>query len=482
MFPQSNDDLADSANLYPTSFSSLLLPTASVNIFRALSSLSRTSLSISNRLSSIHHDSLFVRQMAERYQLPLIANERCGSWYIPPDIKSGSAYFKSTDGHQGQWAFSPRRLNLHVLDIVEKHGGCIIVDSTRRGKSMPDALSKTVPIWCAVMNSLLFGQNCERAGLYTPDEVVSPSEHSQIEARLDTFIEEAKHLHLNLQARRQTFQKPIRPIFVPPTSTLSPASCEDSYYPIICLTASSLASSSTTHPPTYVQGAADDSESWSQGLTPSLFWTHKHQLLSTSEDDLPSLIHSLLVAPPSPASSTDADPATLIHPTQSLYIAPLPSTSPLTTTTTSSSWDAIIVCAPTGPFEQNPTPTTTSPKTQILHLRCPSGKRGSRALRTQWHHVIHFLDALLHDSSSSARPPPRILCTCPSGADLSVGVALVILCRFADGEGVLLSTGRECVVDKTLVRQRLAWITTARPEANPSRETLQAVNVCLMGV
>ncbi|KAL9050600.1 MAG: hypothetical protein Q9206_005023 [Seirophora lacunosa] len=198
MFPQSNDALADSANLYPTSFSSLLLPPASVNISRALSSLSRTSLSISNRLSSIHHDSLFVRQMAERYQLPLIANERCGSWYIPPDIKSGSAYFKSTDGHQGQWAFSPRRLNLHVLNIVEKHGGCIIVDSTRRGKSMPDALSKTVPIWCAVMNSLLFGKNCECAGIYTPDEVVSPSEHSQIEARLDTFIQEAKVPHARL--------------------------------------------------------------------------------------------------------------------------------------------------------------------------------------------------------------------------------------------------------------------------------------------
>ncbi|KAI4178743.1 MAG: hypothetical protein LQ348_005544 [Seirophora lacunosa] len=189
MFPQSNDALADSANLYPTSFSSLLLPPASVNISRALSSLSRTSLSISNRLSSIHHDSLFVRQMAERYQLPLIANERCGSWYIPPDIKSGSAYFKSTDGHQGQWAFSPRRLNLHVLNIVEKHGG---------GKSMPDALSKTVPIWCAVMNSLLFGKNCECAGIYTPDEVVSPSEHSQIEARLDTFIQEAKVPHARL--------------------------------------------------------------------------------------------------------------------------------------------------------------------------------------------------------------------------------------------------------------------------------------------
>ncbi|KAI4141673.1 MAG: hypothetical protein LQ341_003456, partial [Variospora aurantia] len=187
-----NENLVAAADTYPTSISSLLLPAASLNISSAVSSLNRNSLSISNRLSSIYHDWLFVRQIAERYQLPLVANERCGSWYIPPDIKAGSAYFKSTDGHQGQWAFSTRRLNLQVLDIVEKHGGCIIVDSTRRGKSMPDALSKTVPIWCAVMNSLLLGESYESTGIYTAEDVVSPSEHSQIQARLDSFVEEAK--------------------------------------------------------------------------------------------------------------------------------------------------------------------------------------------------------------------------------------------------------------------------------------------------
>ena len=32
-------------------------------------------------------------------------------------------YFKSTDGHTGQWAFSLRRLNLQLIDIVGKHGG-----------------------------------------------------------------------------------------------------------------------------------------------------------------------------------------------------------------------------------------------------------------------------------------------------------------------------------------------------------------------
>lgn len=35
----------------------------------------------------------------------------------------GSAYFKSTDGHAGEWNFSLRRLNLQVLEAVGVYGG-----------------------------------------------------------------------------------------------------------------------------------------------------------------------------------------------------------------------------------------------------------------------------------------------------------------------------------------------------------------------
>ena len=57
---------------------------------------------------------------------------------------------------------------------------------------MPDALSKTVPIWCAVMNRLLFPERVEWHGFYTPEDVVGASEHSQIEARLSRFVEDFK--------------------------------------------------------------------------------------------------------------------------------------------------------------------------------------------------------------------------------------------------------------------------------------------------
>ena len=162
------------------------------NFSSTLSSLKRSALSITNRLNSITNDSAFVTSVATAYDLPLVANERCGSWYIPLDLKAASVYFKSTDGHMGEWAFSLRRLNLQLLDVISQRGGCVIVDSTRRGKSMPDALSKTVPFWCCVINRALFG--AERRGeealnLFTPPNAVSESENAQMERRINGFVQ-----------------------------------------------------------------------------------------------------------------------------------------------------------------------------------------------------------------------------------------------------------------------------------------------------
>jgi tRNA A64-2'-O-ribosylphosphate transferase len=58
-------------------------------------------------------------------QRPLVANERCGSWYIRPCDKAASAYFKSTDGHERAWKFSSRRLNLHLVPLIEQHDGYV---------------------------------------------------------------------------------------------------------------------------------------------------------------------------------------------------------------------------------------------------------------------------------------------------------------------------------------------------------------------
>ncbi len=105
------------------STSALIFPTSSSNFSQILTSLKRSRLSIHARLSSILSDASFVEDISATYALPLIANERCGSWYISPKHKTGSVYFKSTDGHQGQWRCSTRRLNLQLLDIVARYDG-----------------------------------------------------------------------------------------------------------------------------------------------------------------------------------------------------------------------------------------------------------------------------------------------------------------------------------------------------------------------
>lgn len=118
-----------------------------------------------------------------------------------------------------QWDFSLRRANLHLVDFANQNGGFIIVDSTRRGKvslipsliqtsliwpnqRMPDALSKTVPIWCAVINravakrrskestSAVSAEDTWNTNLYCPPNVVSPTEKSQIEAHIDKWADQ----------------------------------------------------------------------------------------------------------------------------------------------------------------------------------------------------------------------------------------------------------------------------------------------------
>lgn len=71
----------------------------------------------------------------------------------------------------------------------------VVVDSTRAGKRIPDALSKTVPIWCAVVNRAIAkrfprGIPSEwETSLFTPTTSVSRQEHHQIEERIDDWAE-----------------------------------------------------------------------------------------------------------------------------------------------------------------------------------------------------------------------------------------------------------------------------------------------------
>ncbi|KAF2074401.1 hypothetical protein CYY_004297 [Polysphondylium violaceum] len=296
--------------------------------------------SLLNRLQSIHHDSRFVdlikqtygqtysissededtdkqqQQQQQSFRLPIVANLRCGAWYY--HSFDATCYFKSTDGHYGNWSFSTNRLNLHLLDIISKHNGCIIIDSTRKGKKYPDSFSRTVPIWACTINRVIHklkqqrkssgnsGGGDQEDGVTWDENLnmpawVSESEKDQIEKLvLDKFSQSLLSCGADLDIYLDKLCKPVRPIWIN-TETIIwsgdhiPNPKQLSFYPIYLVSCSDHRREGDSRYRSYVQGAGDDDEKWAMGLTPSLFWANKDQILCQSADYIDDYIQDLIL-------------------------------------------------------------------------------------------------------------------------------------------------------------------------------------------
>ncbi|GBE80773.1 Uncharacterized protein SCP_0304920 [Sparassis crispa] len=275
----------------------------------AFAYLHKESLDIYNRLHSIEEDVAFVTSVCSSYpHLPVLPNLRCGAWYVDPSTaRREPAYFKSTDGHYGNWSFNLRRPNLHLLQVALSEGGLIIVDSTRSGKRIPDALSKTVPIWCTVVNRAIRSLNPMTqkrqwdTALCCPPGVVSSQEMAQIEERIDGWVD-------SLLASSYVLPDlafPLKPLWITPSTTVLPqvtSAALRNYLPVICVSASRSMSEGLERRRNgfaYVPGSGDDHELWGVGLTPQLFWQHKTVILKAIRSDLPTLVGSLVKESPS---------------------------------------------------------------------------------------------------------------------------------------------------------------------------------------
>jgi tRNA A64-2'-O-ribosylphosphate transferase len=62
-----------------------------------------------------------------------------------------------------------------------------------------------------------------------------------------------------------------------------------------------------------------------------------------------------------------------------------------------------------------------------------------------------------------------------------VGAALAIVCSFVDENGKLDCINRQPTANKVEIKKRLSWIIVSKPDAAPSRATLQSVNSYIMG-
>ncbi|ROW15844.1 hypothetical protein VPNG_02435 [Cytospora leucostoma] len=502
------------------------------NINRILGDLKRSNLSITNRLRSIREDAAFVEGVAAAFggRRPLVANERCGSWYIRPGRKGASAYFKSTDGHTGQWKFSTRRLNLHLLPVIEEHDGIIIVDSTRRGKRMPDSLSKTVPTWCCVLNRVLFPDLDEsHHDLHVPPNVVSDSERSQMLSRVPGFVASFLELKPDLAGLRAQVSKPLRPTWVTQETELGrhmrvgpgPGDDDDdddddtifdSFRPVVCCTSSRrVTGGEMSGHSGYVQGAGDDTENWALDLTPPVFWDNIDLLLSTPEPDLPSLIGTLVAGAasrPNPPGGGDDDdggslPSTVRQLTPYLYVCPLPTPTVSLPSRDEAgvevAWCRVALSSTTTPAE------TWVKAADSMEAGLGKHKAASRNLRVALANICDFVSRFLGpDGKEDGGKRKRVIVADESGGkDLAIGAALALICCcFSDEEGHVLreqvaaggKDGDEAAAaaaaaasaaagvsfNKTMIKVRLGRIMTVMPDANPNRATLQSVNSFLM--
>ncbi|KAK7319947.1 hypothetical protein RJT34_04676 [Clitoria ternatea] len=270
-----------------------------VSIYKAARSIKRRDNSLYNALRSIYNDSIFVGEISELWpQLPLVANLRCGLWYSP-NFHS-TCYFKSTDGHTNNCSFSTSRLNLHLLNLARLKGGCIIVDSTRRGKRFPDSMSKTIPIWTCVLNRAIkdfHDSNDEHAldwdcSLHLP-LWVPQTEKASIEERLEEWTQKLKASGADIASLAACLRKPLRPLWISQKTVIwlneVPHHESWDFTPIILVSASS-STGVSQHRTTsefswnYIPGAGDDEESWARGLTPGLFWKHVYDIINSGPD------------------------------------------------------------------------------------------------------------------------------------------------------------------------------------------------------
>ena len=291
--------------------------------------------SLRNHLLSILKDSEVVSLVSILLpKLPLYANLRNGCWYS--NKFSGTCYFKSTDGHDHQWQFSKTRLNLNVAITAAENSGIIIVDSTRRGKTFPDSMYSTIPIWSSIINKIVFPQRCLafNAPPWMPKSVVSQIVH-EVLPQLEKSISPGL-VDLIRSTLVGKLVSPLRPLWVFPNAdgdlewlgeeseAIFDICCREAPVvtevleevndtsrergpetsdaiectPLVLLSCSgdvSEAVHSSAHSWFYVKGAGDDEEHWSRGLSPSLFWSNIDSILQENNAvQLESLVNEIV--------------------------------------------------------------------------------------------------------------------------------------------------------------------------------------------
>lgn len=434
-------------------------------MYSVVSELRKESLLLYNRLQLIVYDSNYVESLDLPAGVAVVPNERCGLWYVRNHTTS--SYFKLTDGHDNQWKFSQRRLNLHLFDTFRQHAGVAIVDATRKGKLMPDAVSKTIPIWIAVMNCLNphVGYDPSDERLLVTLAEMSGTLHLQMAARIPEFVSEAQRLRLVDPAVFDGMTKPLYPIWVYPGKAVEKV--PEGVYPIYLITASKRVTATrrvTVNESSwyYIQGSGDDHELWAHRvpfLSPRVFWEDIYPEMATetgflgesSEDEFVEMITWIHERRQKGRQPT----ATSLKELEGTHI----SFGKLEDNVDYASLPLAQIVNLSSHLVTN---VPEKPRYPIYNHPLDDGKRGSKQLR-------ELLPTLVPQIS----PEAPLVIFCGLGKDLGVGLVLVMLCTHYNLEWERLEPARPT---KELIKQHLSKI----QGVNPLRNTLQSVNTYLM--
>ena len=196
---------------------------------------------------------------------------------------------------------------------------------------------------------------------------------------------------------------------------------------IICCTASHRVEGVEGSEEGYIQGAGDDSEGWSCGLTPEVFWENKAMLMGASEGSAEGIVKRLMKERTMKFGAVGRDvregKEIVVGGKGMVCVGMLDAIG-------GEHEDGKIVIALTRGVEEKEKGTLDN----CLHLRLPDGKAGSRAFREKLCLLRGFLPAAM---GSHSPPLGKILCVCPTGKDLSIGVALMVVCLYFDEDGRL---------------------------------------------
>ncbi|XP_050219832.1 uncharacterized protein C3F10.06c [Mercurialis annua] len=495
-----------------------------ISIYKAARSIKKRDNNLYNALKSISEDSIFVGEIAQLWpELPLLANLRCGLWYFPKFY--GTCYFKSTDGHTNNWSFNTSRLNLHVAQLAGQKGGCIIVDSTRKGKRFPDSMSKTIPIWTCVLNrsirryvrktneeadNLGFGNwDCSlHLPLWVPE-----TEKAAIEERIEEWTKQLEDSGADIASIASCLKKPLRPLWISQKTViwLNEVPDHDSwdFTPIILVNASSLNSiyqprTSSEFSWNYIAGAGDDEESWARGLTPTLFWNHVYDIISSEPGLCKQKVADIVekdrvyraqrgqnapqvtVAPSKmlrttndisqiePSLSLGLYNGTLKSSEEDHSVSWLGSTNLAVAGTQLAAHLSDVDCILNCDLESICVQLQDSGT--YMHLPMLGSKFDRFSLLTNLPDAVNFAKLQLSKGK-------RLLVCCHNGEDISVCVCLAILTSLFSDEGIF-NDGKSfdsTNITKWEVRRRLVFVCQFAVTARPSRGNLKQVFAFLSG-